>query len=105
MTALLKPAPAGAKNFTLVFAARIYTATVDMKLLLSIEDAVGALTSLRRRLEDGQWTAADIVTVIHEILHAAGRDIDFMELGGLVIAEGVNHYRNIALRFCETVLD
>lgn len=77
----------------MIWRGKRYTPAADIGTLLELEDEVGSLPAFLRRLEDGRWTLAELLTAVHAFLHAAGCECDYGELGREVVARGAGSYR------------
>lgn len=76
-----------------------YTVKPDMRLLLQIEQELGALPQLAERFLRQHWHFADLVSLLHMLLQHSGKTLDYMTLGNLVLQAGVAESHRAVLRF------
>lgn len=76
-----------------------YRLRPDMPLLLQIEDELGALPQLAARFRGRDWSFADLVSLHHMLLQHAGRPMDYMALGNLLLGMGMTACHATVLRF------
>jgi hypothetical protein len=79
-------------SVVLRFGGRDYRIAPDMALVADIEGELGGVENLLFRLTNGFWKVSDLVTLIHMMLQAAGRTVDYAELGDLMLKEGLPAY-------------
>lgn len=80
-----------------------YRIRPDMALLLQIEEELGALPQLARRFRGTGWCFADLVSLCHMLLHHAGRPMDYMILGNLLIETGIAASHRMVLHFFDAL--
>ncbi len=83
---------------------RIYKIAPDMNIVCAIEDELGGIPALARRLTSGNWRMAELVTLIHIMLQMAGKNMDFMTLGNVILKEGAMPYLASARQFLNMIL-
>jgi len=76
-----------------------YAVRPDARLLLQIEDELGALPALAADFRAGLWRFADLVSLLHMLLQHAGKTLDYHALGNLVLQTGVAECHRAVLRF------
>ena len=76
----------------LSFKNRVYQIEPKFELISEIEDELGSAPELLNRLLGDKWKVSELVTVVHILLHYAGRNIDYIDLGNQIIAEGIDKY-------------
>ncbi len=76
-----------------------YTVKPDMRLLLQIEQELGALPQLADSFHRQRWHFADLVSLLHMLLQHSGKTLDYMMLGNLVLQSGVPNSHRAVLRF------
>ena len=67
---------------------------LDMRAICAIEDEVMPLPQLLFALENEGWKFSDIVTTAHILLHNAGYDFDYMQLGDDLMQSGTQQLRD-----------
>ncbi len=83
---------------------RLYKIPADMAAIQEIEEELGALPRLQQKFSGGDWAVTELVSLIHILLSASGRMVDFRTLGTHIIEQGVESYRAIADKWLETTL-
>lgn len=91
-------------NAMIEYDGRFYKPALSMTLALEVEDELGALPALAKRLEAGNFTLAELVTFTQMALQAQGRCVDYMALGAEMLQKGLAPYRNAALCVLQGVL-
>lgn len=86
------------------FEKRLYAAPVDFGLLLTMEDELGAIPALRSRFCEGVWRVSELVSVVHMLLFAAGKTVDYQTLGQKMLHEGMGPYLKITRDFLDALL-
>lgn len=76
----------------------------DMRLVAEIEEELGGVPALLEKFILGGWAVAELVALVHMMLHAAGRTEDYRVLGDQMIAEGLAPYRLAAMAFLRRVV-
>lgn len=76
-----------------------YTVTPDMRLLLQIEQELGALPQLAAGFHRQRWHFADLISLLHMLLQHSGKTLDYMTLGNLVLQAGVAESHRAVLCF------
>ena len=76
-----------------------YAVQPDMALLLQIEQELGALPQLARSFRKGDWQIADLVSLLHMILHHSGKTLDYIALGNLLLQSGLCDAHRMVLAF------
>ncbi len=76
----------------LSFADRIYKVAPDMRLVADIESELGGVDNLLFRFNNGFWKVSDLVSLVHMMLQAAGKTVDYMDLGDKMIEDGLDGY-------------
>lgn len=75
-----------------------------MRLLLEIESELGPLAALLCRFHADDWRLADLVSLVHMLLDAAGIEEDYMALGDEMLQAGLPTYLAAAREFLEGVI-
>lgn len=88
----------------MVFDQRCYDLPLELSLYLDIEDELGSLDAFHRSLNHGGWQLGQLVSAVQILLQAAGRTVDFMELGNRMIAEGIGVYHRAVCEFLSAVI-
>lgn len=78
-----------------------YTVRPDMRLLLQIEDELGALPALAEAFRARCWYFTDMISLLHMLLQHSGKTLDYHALGNLVLQTGVAECHRTVLRFFE----
>ena len=68
---------------------RNFNLTPDMRLVIEIEQELGALAMLRQKFSACVWKVTDLVTLTQMMLQAAGTTVDYMELGNDMLKAGL----------------
>lgn len=93
------------KIITIPLGARVCRIAPGFKLVSEIEEELGGIAALASRLAEGRWRTAELVTLVHILLEAAGRTADYLELGNDMIAEGLAGYAAAARDFLNWILE
>lgn len=72
---------------------------------LEVEDEIGALPALQRRLSLGEWRVAEVVAAFHILLHHAGCEADYIRLGEALRRKGISRCSRILAALLATFLD
>jgi hypothetical protein len=88
----------------LCFMNRIHNIYPDFNLVREIEGELDSLKALQARLAGQSWGVAELVTLIHMLLSSAGESVDYLQLGNLMLKEGLSRYHAAALSFLQLVL-
>ena len=80
------------------FEGRFYAVRPDIRTYLEIEDELGSLAQLKRRLQEGIWTLAELITVVQIFLQSSGKQADFLQLGAEMTIRGIDAYRIMAVQ-------
>lgn len=91
-------------SIVLRFDNRDYKVTPDMALVADIEGELGGVENLLFRFENGFWKVADLVTLVHMMLQAAGRTVDYIELGDRMLKDGLPAYLPQAENILKAIL-
>jgi Phage tail tube protein, GTA-gp10 len=83
---------------------RMYKIAPAARTVFEIEEALGGICALAARLDRGDWTAGELVTLQHILLQCAGRDVDYMVLAEAMIARGLKKHVDEALGVLRAVL-
>ena len=92
------------KTVPLRFENRVFVVAPDFALVREIEDELGSITALREDFARSDWHLCDLVTLVHMMLQAAGKTVDYIHLGNQMLEEGVMHYLAAAQVFLDLVL-
>ena len=63
-----------------------------MRLVIEIEQELGALAMLRQKFSACVWKVTDLVTLTQMMLQAAGTTVDYMELGNDMLKVGLGPF-------------
>ncbi len=92
------------KHIALSFANRVYKVAPDMRLVADIESELGGVDNLLFRFNNGFWKVSDLVSLVHMMLNAAGKTVDYMDLGDKMIEEGLESYLGTARSFLRKII-
>jgi hypothetical protein len=84
---------------------RVHRVMPGIALACEIEAELGGLAALAARLKGGTWCAAEVVTLTHILLSAAGAEADWGKLGDGMMEEGLSACAAEALAFLNRILD
>lgn len=76
-----------------------YTVRPDTRLVLQIEQELGALPLLAENFHTARWHFSELVSLLHMLLQHSGKTLDYMTLGDLVLQNGITECHRTALRF------
>ncbi len=96
--------PETIKGVPLCLGDRVYTVRPDFNTVREIEDELGSLSALHDSFSCNQWKVSELVTLIHMLLQAAGKTVDFVSLGNTMIGEGLDRYLTAARSFLHLAL-
>lgn len=82
----------------LPYAGRYFPVRADARLWLEMEDELGSLQALARRLNDGGWTLAEVVAAVQMLLAASGCIADYMLLADDMLSRGLGEYCRVLRR-------
>ncbi len=80
-------------TLTMSFDGRLYAPEPRFDTWLEIEDELGSLPALYRRLQRGEWRLAELVTAVQILLAGAGCECDYKALGEDMVRRGAESYR------------
>lgn len=87
----------------LPYAGRYFPVRADARLWFEMEDELGSLQALARRLSDGGWTLAEVVTAVQMLLAASGCIADYMLLADDMLSRGLGEYCDALRRLLKPV--
>ena len=90
-------------SVTLSFDGQTYCPAPRFNTWLEIEDELGSLPALHRRLIDGGWRLAELVAAVQILLAAAGCECDYRLLGDDILRRGADTYRHALERLMRPV--
>lgn len=77
----------------------------DMRLVIEIEQELGALAMLRQKFSACVWKVTDLVTLTQMMLQAAGATVDYMELGNDMLKAGLAPFLKAVREMLEVVAE
>jgi hypothetical protein len=80
-----------------------FAVTPDMRLVIEIEQELGALAMLRQKFSACVWKVTDLVTLTQMMLSAAGTTVDYMELGNDMLRVGLAPFLRAVREMLEVV--
>ncbi len=83
---------------------RVYAVAPTFALVREIEYELGGIADLRRKFLSDGWKVSDLVVLVQMMLQAAGKTVDYVELGNALLREGIAHYLAAAQVFLDLVL-
>ena len=86
------------------FENRLFTIRPDFSLVREIENELGSISALRENFLCNGWLVADLVALVQMLLQAAGRPVDYILLGNVMLREGLMHYLAAVQIFLDMVL-
>lgn len=89
----------------ILFENRLYTVVPSLRLVREIEEELGGIPALVTRFAAGTWTVTELVTLIHMMLHAAGKTVDWAVLGDVILKEGTAAYLRAARMFLDVAMN
>lgn len=78
---------------------RPYRVKADMRLIAEIEGELGGIPALKKRFSGSGWTVTELALLTQMLLQAAGRTVDFIELGDAMLKDGLAGYLGAAREF------
>ncbi len=87
------------------FENRVYKVNPSFDLVCEVEDELGSLSELLEEFSNDKWSVSDLTVLIHILLQAADKTVDFVELGDAMIKDDLNKYLNTAKDFLKLVLN
>ncbi len=87
------------------FENKVYKVNPGFDLVSEVEDELGSLSELLEEFSNNKWSVSDLTVLIHILLQAADRTVDFVELGDCMIKDGLDKYLNTAKDFLKLVLN
>ena len=86
------------------FEKRTYNIEPSFKIICEIEDELGAIPQLADKFLRDKWAITELVTLIHIILNAMGKNIDYIELGNKILNDGLDAYLKFATQFLHATI-
>lgn len=86
------------------FENRVYVIRPDFRFVREIEEELGSLPALQEKFSRKDWRVSDLVTLAHMMLQAAGRTVDYVFLGDLMLKEGLDRYLPSVRSFLQRAL-
>ena len=83
---------------------RVYAVVPDIRLVEEVEGELGGIAELEERFLCNRWEVSELVTLVQMMLQAAGRTVDYAQLGNRMLTEGLGHYLPAASTFLQRVL-
>lgn len=74
------------------FRNHVYKVKPDMRLVADIESELGGIDNLLFRFSNGFWKVTDLVSIVHMMLAASGKTMDYMALGNQMLEDGLDKY-------------
>lgn len=86
------------------FENRVFAVAPAFALVREIEDELGSIAALRDNFSHGGWQVTDLVTLVQMMLQSAGKTVDYVSLGNIMLHEGLMPYLSAAQVFLDMVL-
>ena len=93
------------KAVAIAFDNRVYRISPGMRLVCEIEDELGPLPLLHERLATDMFSLSELVALTQMLLQAAGRMVDYIELGDRMLQEGIAAHALAARKFIDLAID
>ncbi|TAL39645.1 MAG: hypothetical protein EPN97_02150 [Alphaproteobacteria bacterium] len=92
-------------TITIPYRNQNFALTPDMRLVIEIEQELGALAMLRQKFSACVWKVTDLVTLTQMMLQAAGTTVDYMELGNEMLKMGLKPFLAAVREMLEVVAE
>jgi len=86
------------------FDSKSYCIEPKFEIVCEIEEELGSTPELLIKFMRDQWKVSELVTLIHIILQCAGQTVDYMELGNIMVKDGLGSYLNFANKFLKSII-
>ena len=86
------------------FENRIYEISGNFSTVCEIEDELGSIGELLEKITQNRLKIAELAVIIQILLQSKGKTADYLQLGNLMLQEGVENYRAAAKKFFQMIM-
>jgi len=92
------------KSIGLKFNNRIYKIEPDFKTICEIEDELGSLENLLKKILEHSLKISELVIIVHILLQSKGEVVDYLILGNAMLNDGLENYLSVIKEFLNIII-